>query len=186
MIPIWPHCVFLSTQELVSEQRRQRGRFLLFFVIQCGRVTGEPEPWWDGMIRFCLSLVSRVFLSSRVLKTPWLDSGRPADVTSWRNKKKKKGEGGEEESHVGAHMHTITYVGKERPRWLKESKRHFGWRNNVCRRRVTWRGLWGNVFALLSFLFSACDERKTIKSEFWEGPSWRSSREETETPPPVS
>lgn len=30
--------------------------------------------------------------------------------------KKKKGEGGEEESHVGAHMHTITYVGKERPR----------------------------------------------------------------------
>lgn len=30
--------------------------------------------------------------------------------------KKKKGEGGEEESHVGAHTHTITYVGKERPR----------------------------------------------------------------------
>ena len=119
--------------------------------------------------------------------------------------KKKKREGGGAPNKTWAHtctrLHMFGRDAKESTRraqrWLKESKHHFAWRNNICRGRVTWDGLWGNMFALLSFLSCAqegpCDETKTIKSEFLgRGPPcqltspWWSSQEERETPPPVS
>lgn len=76
------------------------------------------------------------------------------------------------------------FIAHQRVRWLKESKHHFAWRNNICRRRMTWEGLWGNMF-VLSLGRKACDEMKTIKSEFG-GPvcqlisPWQSSQEATQ------
>lgn len=76
------------------------------------------------------------------------------------------------------------FIAHQRVQWLKESKHHFAWRNNICKRRMTWEGLWGNMF-VLSLGRKACDEMKTIKSEF-RGPvcqlisPWQSSQEATQ------
>lgn len=146
MIPIWPHCVFLSTQELVSEEQ-QRGRFFFFDSVWKGHRRAGALMRRDDQVLSLLSLKGFPLFSC--IKDSLIGLRTPCRCYQLAKKKKKK----EEESHVGAQMHTITYVRKERLRWLKESKRHFGWRNNICRRRVTWRGLWGNMFALLSLLF---------------------------------
>lgn len=83
MILIWAHCISLSTWELVSEELC---REVLFSLEGSQESQSLDETEWSGSV----SLKSRGFPHYSALKTPWLDSGRPADVTSWQKEKSRE------------------------------------------------------------------------------------------------
>lgn len=80
MILIWAHCISLSTWELVSEELC---REVLFSLEGSHESQSLDEKGWSGSV----SLKSQGSPLYSVLKTPWLDSGHPADVTSWQEGK---------------------------------------------------------------------------------------------------
>lgn len=152
MIPIWAHCASLSSPGISFHGAERRG------FIQCGRVTGELEPWWDGMIRFCLSCVSRVSSPSRIkdsligLWTPhrcYQLTRKNAREPSFAFKTKKCAHGYICSASENLHIQ-LFHGSPKRVRWLKECKPG---RNKSCRMTTgaqrkhvslcsRWRGSW--------------------------------------------
>lgn len=83
MILNWAHCISLSTWELVS---KELCREVLFSLEGSQESQSLDETGWSGSV----SLKSQGFPLNSVLKAPWLNSGHPADVTSWQKGKSRE------------------------------------------------------------------------------------------------